>query len=71
MTKYFVFYDDDRDIDCGARITSFDTKEEVEKFINERLNEDCQRYLKDYKVIYGEKLKLIPEEKITKIKIYE
>ena len=71
MREYFVFYDDDRDIDCGARIASFETKEEAEKFINERLKEDCQRYLKDYKVIYGEKLKLTPEEKITKIKIHD
>ncbi len=47
--KYYVFWDDG----CCHEFHEFDTKEEVEKYMQDSLD--------DYKIIYGEEIKL--EEK--------
>ena len=67
--KYWVYHEDDYPDMGGVELVMFDTREEAEEFILDRVTSSPNRKLSMYTVIHGERLEISEAEVIKKVKI--
>jgi len=56
MSKVFVFHNDGYYEDGGVDFKDFDTIDQANQFINDRMSEDSNRKIQMYRVVLGKEL---------------
>ena len=65
MKRYYVYYNDDWDV---QGMHGYDNEQDALDFIVERMRDSVEPKLKNYTLIYGEIVKVVPVEVVTALK---